>query len=266
MLGVFYWLKQHFPERAASGMNVLIRSDVPLNKGVSSSAAVEVAVMKAAAQAYGIELAGVELAEACQWVENVIAESACGIMDQIAVVLGDEGYVLPLVCQPCLPQPLVRLPDGFDLLGHRLGRAAPGERHRIRSGPGRRLHGLQVDLRSPGTAGHARRKRRDPALDRSALERLPGQPVAVGSIARSKTRLPMNMTGERIPGSWQKCTSIRSRKVRARNRPIACGPARATPSKRTSACNCSSSWPAACATATSTDGATLMGELMYQSH
>ncbi len=91
------------------GATVLIDSDVPLNKGVSSSAAIEVAVMKAAASAYGMPLAGVELAEACQWAENVIAESACGIMDQIAVVLGDEGCVLPLVCQPCLPQPLVRL-------------------------------------------------------------------------------------------------------------------------------------------------------------
>jgi galactokinase len=117
VLGVFYWLKQHDPQRVAQGMNVLVQSDVPLNKGVSSSAAVEVAVMKAAARAYGIELAGVELAEACQWVENVIAESACGIMDQIAVVLGDEGYVLPLVCQPCIPQPLVRLPEGLTTWG-----------------------------------------------------------------------------------------------------------------------------------------------------
>ena len=47
----------------------------------------------------------------------MIAESACGIMDQAAAVLGDEGYVLPLLCQPCLPRPLVRLPDGTALLG-----------------------------------------------------------------------------------------------------------------------------------------------------
>jgi L-arabinokinase len=31
-------------------------------------------------------------------------------MDQAAAVLGDEGYVLPLLCQPCQPRPLVRLP------------------------------------------------------------------------------------------------------------------------------------------------------------
>ncbi len=101
------------PSRSNSGASVYIESEVPRNKGVSSSAAVEVAVMKAAAACYGIDLHGIELAEACQWVENVIAESACGIMDQAASVLGDEGHVLPLLCQPCVPRPLVKLPEGL---------------------------------------------------------------------------------------------------------------------------------------------------------
>jgi L-arabinokinase len=117
VLGVFHWLGRAYPELVQAGMTVFICSDVPLNKGVSSSAAVEVAVMKAAAKAYGIELSGIDLAEACQWVENVIAQSACGIMDQIAIVLGDEDHVLPLLCQPCIPQPLVRLPPGLTCWG-----------------------------------------------------------------------------------------------------------------------------------------------------
>jgi galactokinase len=111
VLGIFYLLRIRNPGVVQTGANVYIYSEVPLNKGVSSSAAVEVAVMKPAARAYGIELRGMELAEACQWVENVIAESACGIMDQAAAVLGDEGYVLPLLCQPCRPRSLVRLPE-----------------------------------------------------------------------------------------------------------------------------------------------------------
>jgi galactokinase len=112
-LGNFHWLKLRFPDRITAGADIYLESDVPLNKGVSSSASLEVAIMKAASFAYGIELAGVELAEACQWVENVIAQSACGIMDQITVVMGDEGCILPLLCQPCLPRPLVRLPAGL---------------------------------------------------------------------------------------------------------------------------------------------------------
>jgi galactokinase len=112
-LGVFYWLAQRYPRAVKTGANVYLQSEVPLNKGVSSSAAVEVAVMKPSARAYGIDLHGIELAEACQWVENVIAESACGIMDQAAATLGDEDYVLPLLCQPCQPFPLVRLPEAL---------------------------------------------------------------------------------------------------------------------------------------------------------
>ena len=117
VLGVFYFLRCKYPKEVTTGASIYIESEVPLNRGVSSSAAVEVAVMKAAAAAYGISLAGVELAESCQWVENVIAESACGIMDQAASVLGDEGYVLPLLCQSCLPQPLVKLPSGLRCWG-----------------------------------------------------------------------------------------------------------------------------------------------------
>jgi galactokinase len=110
VIGIFYFLRQRYADRVVTGADIYIDSDVPLNKGVSSSAAVEVAVMKTAAHAYGIDLSGVELAESCQWVENEIAQSACGIMDQIAVVLGREGCVLPVVCQPCLILPLVQLP------------------------------------------------------------------------------------------------------------------------------------------------------------
>jgi galactokinase len=113
VLGAFYLLRSRYSDKVTHGASVYIQSNVPLNKGVSSSAAVEVAVMKAAAACYGIELDGIKLAEACQWVENVIAGSACGIMDQAASVLGDEGHVLPLLCQPCLPRKLVKLPAGL---------------------------------------------------------------------------------------------------------------------------------------------------------
>jgi len=115
VLGNIYYLKKNYSEEIETGISIYMESNVPLNKGVSSSAAVEVAVMKACVGAYGINLAGVELALACQWVENVIAESACGVMDQVTAVLGDEGYVLPLVCQPCNPEPLIRLPESLQV-------------------------------------------------------------------------------------------------------------------------------------------------------
>lgn len=115
VLGVFHFLASRWPAAVTRGATVYLRSEVPLNKGVSSSAAVEVATMKAAAVAYGIVLEGIELAAACQWVENVIAESACGIMDQAASVLCDEGYILPLLCQPCEVRDPVKLPEDLQL-------------------------------------------------------------------------------------------------------------------------------------------------------
>ncbi|MBS1669096.1 MAG: galactokinase [Bacteroidetes bacterium] len=117
VLGNLFYLKKRFPEKINAGIGLYIESSVPLNRGVSSSAAIEVAVMKASAAAYGIELAGVDLALACQWVENTIAESACGIMDQIAVVTGKEGYIMPLICQPCNPEPLIKLPEDLKIWG-----------------------------------------------------------------------------------------------------------------------------------------------------
>ena len=115
VLGVFHLLLLRWPEKLQHGLTLYLESEVPLNKGVSSSAAVEVATMKAATAAYGIAIDGIELAEACQWVENVIADSACGIMDQAASVLGEEGHILPLLCQPYEARPLVKLPEGLQL-------------------------------------------------------------------------------------------------------------------------------------------------------
>jgi L-arabinokinase len=117
VLGNLFYLKKKYPERVNRGIQLYMESTVPLNKGVSSSAAIEVSVMKASVAAYNIDLAGTELALACQWVENVIAESGCGIMDQIAVVAGKEGYILPLICQPCLPEPLIQLPKELQIWG-----------------------------------------------------------------------------------------------------------------------------------------------------
>lgn len=117
VLGNIFYLRKKYPDWVSSGIKLYMESTVPLNRGVSSSAAIEVAVMKAAAAAYEIDLSGTELALACQWVENAIAESACGIMDQVAVVMGKEGFIMPLVCQPCNPEALIKLPDNLNIWG-----------------------------------------------------------------------------------------------------------------------------------------------------
>lgn len=117
VLGALYFLKQNFPCDRMGGIDIFIASDLPPNKGVSSSAALEVATLKAASAAWGISLEGVPLAVAGQWVENVVVGAACGIMDQAAIVLGQRNYLLPMLCQPCMPGALVQLPTGLNIFG-----------------------------------------------------------------------------------------------------------------------------------------------------
>jgi len=107
VLGDLYFLIKRYPEKIKHGFSLYLESDVPLGKGVSSSAALEVAPMKAMVEMYGIQAEAMELASWTQWVEIALTQSACGIMDQLTVVVGDEGYFVPMLCQPCQPQPLV---------------------------------------------------------------------------------------------------------------------------------------------------------------
>ena len=117
IVGSLYFLMMQYPEKAVHGLNMFMDSTIPLGKGVSSSAALEVSAMKACAAAYKIEAQGVELAGWTQWVENAIAQSASGVMDQFAVIMGDEDTFTPMLCQPCVPYQLVHLPQGLKIWG-----------------------------------------------------------------------------------------------------------------------------------------------------
>ena len=99
------------------GLRILVLSDVPEGKGVSSSAALEVATMAATASAYGIPMSGAELAAGCQWAENNIARAPCGIMDQMTSALGQRDRLLRLLCQPATIEGQVPVPSGYRFYG-----------------------------------------------------------------------------------------------------------------------------------------------------
>jgi L-arabinokinase len=82
------------------GARVLISSQVPQGKGVSSSAALEVAVMNAIIAAFELSIEPREIALLCQKVENLVAGAPCGVMDQMTVVFGERDCLLALLCQP----------------------------------------------------------------------------------------------------------------------------------------------------------------------
>jgi L-arabinokinase len=99
------------------GLRLLVSSEVPEGKGVSSSAALEVAVMSATVVHYGLAMDGITIASACQWAENFIAGAPCGIMDQMTSVLGKRDRLLALTCQPATLGGYIDVPHGYRFYG-----------------------------------------------------------------------------------------------------------------------------------------------------
>ena len=99
------------------GVRILIDSRVPEGKGVSSSAALEVATMQAVTGLLGVTLEGAELARLCQMVENYVVGAPCGIMDQMTSALGRADALLALLCQPAEVQGFVPLPPSIGFWG-----------------------------------------------------------------------------------------------------------------------------------------------------
>jgi galactokinase len=124
--GVFVVLARERGLPLTAGARIVVASQVPEGKGVSSSAAVETASMSAVASAFGIELEPRDLALLCQLAENRIADAPCGVMDQMTCVFGGQEALLALLCQPAELQPSVLVPDDIEVWG-----LDSGERHAV---------------------------------------------------------------------------------------------------------------------------------------
>lgn len=114
--------------RFDSGLRVLVHSEVPLGKGVSSSAALEVSAMKAVLELFGVkgrpvaaapgsDLSCRDLALLCQRVENEIVGAPCGVMDQMVSACGSENELVEILCQPAELLGTIKLPDEVEIWG-----------------------------------------------------------------------------------------------------------------------------------------------------
>ena len=115
--GVFLVLMRERNVSFESGANILISSRVPPGKGVSSSAALEVAVMQAVTSAFDIEIDGRDKALLCQKVENLVVGAPCGVMDQMTAVFGERDRLLFMLCQPAELKRMITLPPQLMLWG-----------------------------------------------------------------------------------------------------------------------------------------------------
>lgn len=83
---------------AVPPVRVAVASDLAVGAGLSSSAALEVAVARAALALAGASMPGRDLALLCQRAEHIHAGTPCGIMDQWCVVHAGAGDAILLDC------------------------------------------------------------------------------------------------------------------------------------------------------------------------
>lgn len=98
------------------GAQMAIAGDVPQGAGLSSSAALEVAVALALREAFALpDLDATDLALVAQEAENRFVGCQCGIMDQLASARGESGHALRIDCRSLELRP-VPLPDELVVL------------------------------------------------------------------------------------------------------------------------------------------------------
>jgi galactokinase len=94
VVGVFAMLGDR-----VAGADVAVDGDVPQGAGLSSSAALEVSIAGALNDLHGLGMTPMEIALLSQRAENDFVGMPCGIMDQAASALCQEGQALFLDCR-----------------------------------------------------------------------------------------------------------------------------------------------------------------------
>jgi galactokinase len=118
-----------------AGANLVIKGDVPIGAGLSSSAALEVATATALLGIRGVQLDRRETAAICQRAEHDYAGTKCGIMDQFISCFGEADHAILLDCRSLDFEPLrvgqgVRIVICNTMVKHEL---AAGEYNRRRA-------------------------------------------------------------------------------------------------------------------------------------
>ncbi len=91
---------------ALVGMDAVVAGDVPIGAGLSSSAAIEVAIGYTLLRLGKVEVDRVALALATQRAENDFVGMRCGIMDQFISCLGQVNHALLIDCRDLSHRPV----------------------------------------------------------------------------------------------------------------------------------------------------------------
>ncbi|MEJ7137207.1 galactokinase [Amphibiibacter pelophylacis] len=121
--GMVQQVQQHLARRGQvlDGLDMAITGDVPQGAGLSSSAALEVAVGQALITAQGLDagvLDAVTVAQLAQRAENGFVGCQCGIMDQLISACGVEGHALLIDCESLVTRPVPLPADMAVFIAH----------------------------------------------------------------------------------------------------------------------------------------------------
>lgn len=97
------------------GASLLVKGEVPIGSGLSSSASVEVASALAFLRVNNRSLPMPEIARLCREAENNFVGARVGIMDQFVSCLGQTGHALLLDCRS-LEYKMIPFPEGERLM------------------------------------------------------------------------------------------------------------------------------------------------------
>ncbi len=85
--------------RSLTGFDCLLYSDLPMGAGISSSAALECGLAYGLNALFDLNLTKIEIVKLSQKAEHNYVGTQCGIMDQFASVMSEDGHVIKLDCQ-----------------------------------------------------------------------------------------------------------------------------------------------------------------------
>lgn len=93
------------------GVTLVLQSDIPVNAGLASSAAIQVATAQALCALFDVELSPRQLAAACRAADTEVVGHQPGLVDHLTCLLGEAGTLLEVRCQPDDVLGTLSLPD-----------------------------------------------------------------------------------------------------------------------------------------------------------
>ncbi len=106
-------LREKEVDLPAVGANIAVAGDIPWSVGLGASAAIEVAAVHGLNVAFDLGLAPDRTATLARRISAEVVGEPDGVMNHLAIALGQQHCLLPIRCQPDCAEAPIRLPDDW---------------------------------------------------------------------------------------------------------------------------------------------------------